>query len=717
MPRLKSAARWLIAWLLLCAAIAAWRREVLALPPYGDNIIGLWTEANFLAETDFDYLRLRFREPTVWEGGALCYMISVLPTLLAAMMKLFSTTWSVIVAYHLFSIGSAAACLMAMFAMLRSTAGTLGAALVCLALLTTPLFMVQAEMVGMELQMTTAALLAACFVQREQYGLAAASSLAAFLMKATGAIVTIAIFVLLVTRLAASWKTTDVTIRRRLMLGIGAAALVLLVQAVLIVSSGIVLSNVGHSSGDAYSTLVMARYWCPDLVFILAVAAAISAAAALGWLWRHGKARDRRTFIRGLGLACREEPLFFLGWIVIALVLLSISRILFLPRYLLLGVPFLLMIVARLLFVGPGGRIVGTIAMGSLVTFNLANWEGRFYPSVEAAIGRDLARSFSALERSHEYLADLRSNIAAFKRLEPNWREAPIFVGAPFIHCLAFPRLGYVARPLHGYALNAFGDSSTAFPPVDQAILQPPTNPVFVSVGNTFYANTAEMTVPNREAADHLIYDDQQASPLVVFQKRWPGGHPSRVKLEDWYLERMWPHMPPLARAIRKAELLLAVGRPADAQKTLLASQPDRLSLPALAWQRALANSQVAQGALEEGVERYLDLVRYRDLGIDSSIVKLAQPLHSNSTAALIGNNGVKFDAGAFRVDDDFGAGLDALAAGRIDTASTLFARTLVRDPQHDWARRCQALLIAWADGRAVAPSTLGRPAPAAIAP
>src|SRR5579884_1039643 len=66
--------RFLLAALAAFATLAIWRYEVLWLPPYYETAMGLFREADFLAATDFDYLRLRFHEPPGNVGGAYAYM-------------------------------------------------------------------------------------------------------------------------------------------------------------------------------------------------------------------------------------------------------------------------------------------------------------------------------------------------------------------------------------------------------------------------------------------------------------------------------------------------------------------------------------------------------------------------------------------------------------------------------------------------------------------
>jgi hypothetical protein len=66
--------RWLGGSLTLLAALAVARWDIIDSPPYYDFALGLFTEANYLVETDFDYYRLRYFEKVGNDGGPRVYM-------------------------------------------------------------------------------------------------------------------------------------------------------------------------------------------------------------------------------------------------------------------------------------------------------------------------------------------------------------------------------------------------------------------------------------------------------------------------------------------------------------------------------------------------------------------------------------------------------------------------------------------------------------------
>lgn len=168
----------------LCfAALLALHGSALRAPPTPDQIVGIWTEGAFLAETRFDYSRLFWQEPPASRGGPRTYMFSVLPSVLALLMTILDDPGQVIVAYHLFCLACAAVTLTLLFELLLANAGPAGAALACAAAATTPLFSVQAELAGMEMPLAACTTLALYLVARDRYLGATFACVAAFFIK------------------------------------------------------------------------------------------------------------------------------------------------------------------------------------------------------------------------------------------------------------------------------------------------------------------------------------------------------------------------------------------------------------------------------------------------------------------------------------------------------------------------------------------------------
>ena len=538
-------------WWAGCAAtflaIVICRMEVLAMPPYWDAAIGLWPEAILLVESDFDYRRLLFTEPTFRQGGFATYQISLMPTLLALCMRFLPTVTSVIVLYHLFTMACATAIAAGMFAILRATVDAGTAALCCLACLTTPLLCTQIDMVAMELPMTACAVVASACMLQNRLNWTAAAALLSFLMKPTGLLVTTVLVGLATLRLIVAWRTIPLARPRVDVPGVVSLWLSWGIQFTLVLL--VKWRDLVDVSTEEVYNFRAAIYWCPDVLLLFAGVAMLVGCqgiwrlAALrsisGW-----SARWRRacTLVRG---AIFEPPIVLVAGLIALAACAACYNLLFLPRYLVIAVPFVYLTLCVLL-VAPSARTKpARMILASIVVINLVNWNGILFPSLERSIerhfgisGASLAREGSLLERSHEYLPDHRANIAAARRLAEECAEQPIFAGLPFNYFLSFPALGYVSEPLRGYSIAGYNRTFAGFRRIEEVLIDPPRDPVFVSAGNSSYRFFAWFDVPLCGPGDHVVYCDNSPSPLVVFEKRWQS-QPSIDDLRAWYRDRL----------------------------------------------------------------------------------------------------------------------------------------------------------------------------------
>lgn len=188
-------------WLAVFIALAIWNWDTIDSPPTRDQAVGHWMEANYLAETRFDFRSLLDEEGERL-GGPRLYLVSVLPSLIAATMLLSGSVTATLVLYHLFTYACASLLVLVTFQMARPLAGALGAALVSAALVTTPLVSAQIALCGMDVPMAACGLLAARFVLRERFWLAVCAAQLGFLIKISGILITAAMLLYLVARCA-----------------------------------------------------------------------------------------------------------------------------------------------------------------------------------------------------------------------------------------------------------------------------------------------------------------------------------------------------------------------------------------------------------------------------------------------------------------------------------------------------------------------------------
>jgi tetratricopeptide (TPR) repeat protein len=514
--------------------LIAWRWSILRDPPFFECAMGLFTEANFLAESGFDYHRLRYEEDYGANGGPYAYMTSVLPTFVAILMRTTSERSTVFLIYHLFVIGCATIVLLTVHALLTPDSGRSVAALCAAVVATNPLFSAQIDMLGMDLPMTAFCGLSALLLLNRYYATSAIAGLLAFAMKPTGALVTMAALVFLTSALAMgvirAWRSPEKRLgvdQRRLALGILATVFALGAEVLIYRWGGIdekLLSII--VPGNSF---LAARLVCPDLLLIGGGALVGTGLIAGRRCWRG---------LRGLtpapgGSGSQLEGKLAFCWLMIGGTIAAIIRYGYVPpRYFTVLVPFLFVAVG-LVMVGLRWRAsIASAALGLLLAINLANGDGKFLPRL------DEVNAWSrGGDRSRAYLADLRSTIEAMRFIERQCADEPIVVGHPYTYFLAFPRMGYVDHPLRGYTINAF--TASQFPNWIQALLDRPQSVIFVAARNSYY-QFALACIPPPEQGDEVLFRSDDPSPLIVFRKRFPPSAWQSGKAERWILENSW---------------------------------------------------------------------------------------------------------------------------------------------------------------------------------
>jgi Flp pilus assembly protein TadD len=552
--------RWLGGSLTLLAALAIARWEIIDSPPYYDFALGLFTEANYLVETDFDYYRLRYFEKVGNDGGPRVYMISIAPTLLALLMKLVASTRVVLTIGHLATFASATALILGTFALLRPYAGVWPAAAGVALMATTPLVSTQFDMLGIDLPMTAAAVISILLATRNRLLAANAAALLAFAIKPTGIIAAGGLLLHELGRVLAGGNSSPRRARWRFASAAALTLGILLLELLAYRWSGLNQRLRELATGTGYLAAVLSL--CPDQFAIAVISALGTIVYVQRARRRKGESEPRETSLPS------DSGLLLVAWAMLGATVAAIVAYagVYSVRYLLLGIPFLFVIFTLTVLARLKARTLAA-ATAALVVFNLANWNGYFFPDVSV-----FPRHCSRLERSHEYLADHRSNIAAVRLLEECCQSDFIVAGFPFPYYLSYPRLGYVSTPLRGYSINPFwGDR---FPSVARLFDGMPSRLVFIRVDNAPYA-LAMANVPPPDGLDAILFDDNLKSPLVVYRKDTSrmAAEPDR---EEWLLSKLWlatnGGAPAALTAIQRAQLLDEQGYPRQAIQVLVRS-------------------------------------------------------------------------------------------------------------------------------------------------
>ncbi len=684
-------ARAALACLLAWGVLVAWRHEVLRLPPYYETAMGLFREADFLVETQFDYERLRSREPAGNEGGAHSYVVSALPTLLALLMMASPSPIVTAVVAHLFSFAAAAVIVVALSWLVARRSDPWYGVAIAAAAITTPLVITQVELIGMDVPLTACVLLGVAAVVEGRYALAALACLFAFFMKSTGLIASVAISLYLACAWCASRLAEDnhcaggsITIGRHgMLLGAFWNVLALLAGVGIYAWGGIHsrLMRVGFA-GDW-----IAHAWrvCPDLLVLTMVTVLLGFTTLGRRLWQ-----ARQAGVPWLAIA--RDWLFYDAALPLALLLvigdLAAMRLyarVFVIRYVLLAVPFLYLLLATIVY-RPRLRRWNLVLPVALVALNVYNADGRLFPDAGGH-----ARHCAPLERSREYLEDQRSQIAAMRALAAQDDAVPVLAGYPFSHYLSFPRLGYVEKPLSGYATMPL--VVPTFRSVYDLLRDRPPRLRIISVDNPSH-RVGSVYTPPPAPGDPILYDDHQSSPLVIYKKdlsqqaALPGG------LDNWYLENLWgggiERLPSAVWHVR-AEELVAVGRSDLAIRLLerrTATVPEdfasriQLGQLYLGAGRGAEAAQLARNLLDAAQNRTVDasIVGHGHLLLGLTLLHQRQleAARAEFEAAL------RFDPTLH--DARVNLGVSDLLAGRLPEAERQFRAVVAELPDHDGA-------------------------------
>ncbi|MGE0538282.1 MAG: tetratricopeptide repeat protein [Pirellulales bacterium] len=518
------------------------------MPPYEDQS-GLWAEAAFLAESGFDYYGLLFEQHAYTDEvrGPRSYFISLVPAVVALLMIWSSSPRMAVVVAHLATFAFASGVLLLAFDLLRRFQPRWIAALFCLALVTTPFFSTQVDMVGMDIPMALFALLAARAAVDDRIAAALGWATLTFFTKASGGVVTGAIVGYLSLLVLLEWGLADRAVTGRHRVALAWAIVVFLGQYYLVNLVDNTLPELYALQWPIILRLTGAIYWCPDVVGVLLLTAITVVVAVLCWLtgtWQESRiVADRLAKWRSVLLdsyLCNGPAVFAV--ILLAGVVWTVSWVIFVPRYMTIGLPFLYVVLAASLGRLGVPRAVLVAGFASLAGFNLMNSSGRYFPAVEE-IGKTIlrenpfleARSCVFRERSREYLAIHRSDIIALDELSRRHADDPLFITLPLIWQAKDPKLGMVAKPLRCFDTHDFAEAISNYR--EQCRIAP--------VGQTpilAWNREGRVTVPIPRDDDVQLIDDPGPDPLPLYRSaamEQVVGRP-RWEIEERYLDESW---------------------------------------------------------------------------------------------------------------------------------------------------------------------------------
>ena len=705
-PRKSRVLRWFGIWLIAWAGLTCWRANILPVPPYGDSATGLFVEADWLEAHDFDYRRLWQVEKSLSAGGPRADATSLLPSIVALLFRVGMSQTTVQVVMHLGNLACAAALLVMVFALLRPIAGKWGSLALVAAIVTTPLFSVQIEMLGLDLPMATFAVAASLLALRGRLGWAALATTIGFAMKSTGFVPTVAIWLYAAAGLAVAYFSAhdrsspsrrDVRWRRTEYVGFALLSATLVMQALLLGwSNSVAPATAAVTQLTDYLGIADLLTLCPDIAVLGAALGISTALIALGGARKLFRGTDTAgtattatpatappaaipTAGHRLVLAMLARPELVLGWLIalgsLIVVLLVIQAPL--PRNFTLAVPVLYVVAGSLWLRNARWRPLALACLGLIVIGNLINRAGLLFPPLQF-----WARTAALRERSHEYRADQRGTIAALTKIASERRaDEALIAASPLALYLALPRLGYVEKPQPGYTVNEL--SVGGWSGVARLFRDHPRHLMLV-VSDTVEYGLGQITVPFPNPSDpqeRILYSDQQPSRLIVYRRDLSEVTSdnevalNNAALDRWYLEHFWhdrslDRRPSIPLLVRARSLVGADCRPQAIAllRQGVADKPDDLDL-----QLELAKQLIEAGQIDEGLA------------------------YAHEVAWADDNRAAAFDA----------LGLGRLHQGQFDRALAEFQAAIERDPNLDDARYHSALAYLRKNDAAQAVSTL----------
>lgn len=544
-PRSKAAA-WevVLAFAAAAACVAIHFRSDLRLPPTFDLARGLWLEAAYLADTNFDYARLTREEPGNDAGAARNYVYTFAPGLIALLMRATSSPVEAVVAYRTATLLAAAAAAALVYRTLRTWLAAPVAALFAAWFLTTPVFLAQAAIVGFETPLALAAAVVLSLLAAGRRRGAIGALAVAVAWKLTAIVMAAAYVVALCGRAAAR---RELPRRRRWPWAVLGGCLVAGPVAI-----SLLLPYPHHQ--NPLQTLGLKSLWmtCPD-VLAAAVLLAI-AGAALAVL----AAKRRAVLVHPPDL---DRTTVFVFSVAHVLLTASFCRLFgYLPRYLTSAAPSFVVLAGALTAAHPRGGRFAVPALFVLLGINAANLRGRWLPRIE--VQGDAANVLSPWhERSLEWTDILRTNAKSLSDVCSRHRDALVVAPVGVGHALATPRLGFVQSPREGYVHryhSVFYDTLTNFDFDELVRPRQATRKEILVFGARTAGGGIAAILPYEEGDEIAL--DEGGEGLVIFRKLWAPKLTSVGAYSRWIRGPNWPGETPAVALERRLRAMCALG-------------------------------------------------------------------------------------------------------------------------------------------------------------
>lgn len=399
-------------------------------PPYWDDVLGLHNQAVWLAKHNFNVIELWRPE----NSGSNAYRFGILPFLYGIWYSLFPIK-IVHVMGHFFNIGCLALTFGTACSILRKFKITSYLVLLwCVAAMCEPVMAGRTAALGQECPLLCAGLLSLYFLQEKRYGLGLLFIFLAMLCKLTAGVLVTA-FTL--------WLLLDICFAGKGWLERLKKYKYLLISGVLLIAFFLFVSF--HWTDELFTVNKVSITQCfSNLLYAWLVLVPVQCAAliimGLVTLWRlFVLIKNKNIFNLSDNDRFSLLILIFTGGFWFSYGAYGCS----LPRYSAFVVFPVYIFIALNTFSEKRKWITAVLA-AVLLGLGIISINGRYYLRLQS----NRLRSGEYLERSREFLADLRENRKACKLLEKEYFNRPVVAKWPFLQMLTIPEMGYVTKAL-----------------------------------------------------------------------------------------------------------------------------------------------------------------------------------------------------------------------------------------------------------------------------
>ena len=406
--------------------------DILSFPPYGDSLVGPFSDAIWLIRHKLNYLHLMKQDSYV-KGGPLVYPTSLYPLFLATVMNLINNPKIFLITIHTLTFGFAAITTATFRKMLsRVFADDTAALYGSILLVSLPLFQSMTELINLEMPCLLFGILSLSYLMERRTGFASFFAILSLLVKTSGAI--FCTTVLWGGILLFFIDRNNAHRLKHLFWGI----FTFLIAAGL----GIVRNRIVGKQIE-YNKLEFLIGWTkikgiPEF-WMMYVLILILLLAALIWVRKQGS--NDRT----IGHVIQTHfPVIILLSSAVIWFLFYINFSVMIARYTLILIPSLLflLIYSIQIFIKDSKtlKILLTILIliSGLFSYSL------FIPKMDS----NSSYRVNLLERSLEYRNDLKLHMMLAKEIEDNYSDQTICAVLFLAQALDFREVGYVTKPL-----------------------------------------------------------------------------------------------------------------------------------------------------------------------------------------------------------------------------------------------------------------------------